>query len=305
MVAVLRTPDERFSDLPGFSYSPRYVQVGDTRMHYIDQGQGQTVLCLHGEPTWCYLYRKMIPTLSASHRVVAPDMVGFGRSDKYADRSDYSFQMHVDKLTGLIEQLDLRDITLVCQDWGGLIGLRIAAENQERFARLVIMNTWLPTGDEPPGEAFLKWRDFAARQPDMPVGFILRRTLVQGSALAESVIAAYEAPFPDASYKAGAAQFPLLVPITPDDPGSEGMRRTRQAMAQWTKPVQIMFSDSDPITAGGDRFFRKLMPAAKSQPEITIRGASHFLQEDAGQEIAEHILEFIDRNPLPRYPKVV
>ncbi len=295
MPTVLRTPDQRFTTLPGFPYQPHYVQVGDTRMHYVDHGQGQAILCLHGEPTWCYLYRKMIPDLSSEHRVVAPDLIGFGRSDKYADRSDYSFQMHVDKLTAFIQLLDLRDITLVCQDWGGLIGLRVAAENQERFARLVIMNTWLPTGDDPPSGAFMKWRDFAARQPDMPIGFVMQRTLVGGSAVDAAVIAAYEAPFPDASYKAGAAQFPLLVPITPDDPGSEGMRRTRQAMSQWTKPVQILFSDSDPITAGGDRFFRKLMPAASAQPEITIRCASHFLQEDSGQEIAGHILDFIKR----------
>lgn len=296
MPTILRTPEARFATLPGFPYQPHYLQVGDTRMHYVDQGQGQTILCLHGEPTWCYLYRKMIPDLSTAHRVVAPDLVGFGRSDKYADRSDYSFQMHVDKLTDFIMLLDLHEITLVCQDWGGLIGLRVAAENQDRFARLVIMNTWLPTGDDAPSEAFLKWRDFAARQPDMPIGFVMQRTLLGGSTIDPAVIAAYEAPFPDASYKAGAAQFPLLVPITPDDPGSDGMRRTRLAMAQWTGPVQIMFSDSDPITAGGDRFFRKLMPAASSQPEITIRGASHFLQEDSGQEIAGHILDFIKRS---------
>lgn len=295
MTTVLRTPDERFSNLPEFPFQPHYVQVGDTRVHYVDEGQGPTILCLHGEPTWSYLYRKMIPALSAAHRVVAPDLVGFGRSDKYPERSDYSFQMHVDKLTSFLELLDLRDITLVCQDWGGLIGLRVATENQDRFARLVIMNTWLPTGDEPPSEAFMKWRDFASKQPDMPVGFILRRTLVGGPTVDDAVIAAYEAPFPDSSHKAGAAQFPLLVPITPDDPGSEGMRRTRQALKHWTKPVQIMFSDSDPITAGGDRFFRKLIPASATQPEITIRGAGHFLQEDAGLEIAGHIIDFIQR----------
>lgn len=297
MSAILRTPDERFANLPGFPYEPRYVQVGDTRMHYVDEGRGETILCLHGEPTWGYLYRKMIPPLAAAHRVVAPDFVGFGRSDKYADRSAYSFQTHVDKLTGFLESLDLKGITLVCQDWGGLIGLRVAAENPARFARLVIMNTGLPTGDEKPSEGFLRWRDFAAKQDDLPVGFIMQRTLVGGTDIDPAVIAAYEAPFPDSAYKAAAMQFPLLVPIAPDDPGSEGMRRTRQVFSTWTKPTLVMFADQDPITSGGDRFFRRLIPGAKEQPEITIHGASHFLQEDAGPEIAEHILQFIARTP--------
>lgn len=298
MSAILRTPEERFANLPGFPYEPRYVQVGDTRMHYVDQGQGQTILCLHGEPTWCYLYRKMIPPLAIRHRVVAPDFVGFGRSDKYADRAAYSFQMHVDKLTGFLQALDLRGVTLVCQDWGGLIGLRVAAENQDRFARLVIMNTGLPTGDEKPSEGFLRWREFAANQDDLPVGFIMQRTLVGGAELDPAVIAAYEAPFPDSTYKAAAMQFPLLVPIAPDDPGSEGMRQARKVFSQWTKPALVMFADQDPVTAGGDRFFRRLIPSAKDQPEITIHGASHFLQEDAGAEISEHIVQFIERTPM-------
>ncbi len=298
MSAVLRTPDDRFANLPGFPFQPRYVTLGDTRMHYVDEGQGQIILCLHGEPTWSYLYRKMIPPLAARHRVVAPDFVGFGRSDKYADRSAYTFQMHVDKLTEFLGALDLRGITLVCQDWGGLIGLRVAAENPARFARLVIMNTGLPTGDEKPSEGFLRWREFAAKQDDLPVGFIMQRTLVGGGEIDPNVIAAYEAPFPDTSYKAGAMQFPLLVPIAPEDPGSEGMRRARHVFSKWSQPALVMFADQDPVTAGGDRFFRRLIPTAKDQPEITIHGASHFLQEDAGPEIAEHILQFIDRTPV-------
>ena len=300
---VIRTPDERFSDLPGFPYAPHYVEVAGMRMHYVDEAlpgadTQELFLCLHGEPTWLYLYRKMIPTLAARGRVVAPDMIGFGRSDKYTERSEYSFQMHRDMMAGFVEALDLRNITLICQDWGGLIGLRVAAELPDRFARLVIMNTGLPTGDEPMSEGFKRWREFAANSDDLPVGFIMQRTLVGGADADPRVIAAYEAPFPDTRYKAGAMMFPLLVPVTPDDPGSAGMRNARQVFAQWNKPVQVMFSDSDPITRGGDRFFRHLIPSAKEQPEITIVGASHFLQEDSGEEIARHIVEFVDRTPL-------
>jgi haloalkane dehalogenase len=301
-MAILRTPDERFANLPGFPYEPRYARVGELRMHYVDVGPTEeprgtpaTILCLHGEPTWCYLYRKMIPILSRQHRVVAPDMIGFGRSDKYGQRSDYTFAMHRDTMVAFLDALDLRGITLVCQDWGGLIGLRIAAELPDRFDRLVIMNTGLPTGDEPPSEGFKRWRDFAASVDDLPVGFVMQRTLIGGDRVDPAVIAAYEAPFPDQSFKAGAMQFPLLVPIVPDDPGSEPMRRARQALSQWTKPALVMFSDLDPVTRGGDRFFRRLIPSASDQPEIVIHGASHFLQEDKGEEIAEHIVAFIDR----------
>lgn len=298
-MSVLRTPDDRFHDLPGFPYAPHYVTVGDVRMHYVDEGRGEVILCLHGEPTWSFLYRKMIPRLADGWRVVAPDFIGFGRSDKYAERAKYTFQMHVDMLQGFLAALDLREITLVCQDWGGLIGLRVAVEQPERFARLVIMNTGLPTGDEKPSEGFLRWREFAASQVDLPVGFIMRRTLVGGDEIDVRVIAAYEAPFPDATYKAGAMQFPLLVPITPDDPGSEGMRRTRQALARWQKPALVMFADGDPITRGGDHYFRRLIPSAAQEPEIVIAGASHFLQEDAGEVLAGHIAEFMQRRPLP------
>lgn len=301
---VVRTPEERFAELPEFSYEPRYAQTHGLRMHYVDVGPtepgGSTspILCLHGEPTWCFLYRKMIPILSRRHRVVAPDFIGFGRSDKFTERGDYTFDMHRDMLVAFLDALGLQQITLVCQDWGGLIGLRVVSEMPERFARLVIMNTGLPTGDEPPSEGFKRWRDFAASMEDLPVGFIMQRTLVGGDQVDPKVIAAYEAPFPDASYKAGAMQFPLLVPITPDDPGSEPMRRARQVLGQWRKPALVMFSDQDPITRGGDRFFRKLIPSASEQPEIVIQGGSHFLQEDKGEEIAEQIVSFCNRTPV-------
>jgi haloalkane dehalogenase len=300
---IIRTPDERFADLPDFPYAPHYVEVAGLRMHYVDEksptaAADEVFLCLHGEPTWAFLYRKMIPILAQRGRVVAPDMIGFGRSDKYTERSEYSFQMHRDMMARFLEALDLQRITLICQDWGGLIGLRLAAELPDRFARLVIMNTGLPNGEEQMTEGFRRWREFAANSDDLPVGFIMQRTLVTGEKTDPQVIAAYEAPFPDTSYKAGAMQFPLLVPVTPDDPGAEAMRNARMALSKWTKPALVMFADGDPITKGGDRFFRKLIPTAAAQPEIVIRGASHFLQDDSGEEIARQIVDFVDRAPV-------
>ena len=292
----MRTPEERFQNLPDFPYQPHYIEVNGLRMHYVDEGAGEPLLCLHGEPSWAYLYRKMIPTLRQVGRVIAPDLIGFGRSDKLPNNDDYSVALHARQLTGFIEQLDLRNITLVCQDWGGLLGLPIVADLPERFARVVVMNTFIPTGEEPPSEGFLRWRGFAAKQTNLDVGFIIQSGCV--SKLSPEVIAAYNAPYPDASYKAGAHQFPLLVPITPDNPASDWMRKARVFFSTWTKPALVMFSDSDPVTRGGDKFFRKLIPSANDEPDITITQAGHFLQEDKGEEIAEHIQQFILRRPI-------
>lgn len=297
-MGVVRTPDERFRDLPGFPYAPHYVEVNGLRVHYVDEGRGEVILCLHGEPTWAYLYRKMIPILSARHRVVAMDFVGFGRSDKLTERDEYSFQMHIDTLSGFIDALGLEDITAVVQDWGGLIGLRLASERPERFARLVIMNTGLPSGGGRENEALRRWQQFVANTPDLPVGQVVRGGMAHGNDVPDAVIAAYEAPFPDASYKAGAAVWPLLIPTHPDHPGAAEMRRAREVFSTWRKPVLVMFSDGDPITRGGDAYFRDLIPTAKDQPEIVIRDAAHFLQEDKGEEIAGHILDFVARTPL-------
>ncbi|MCY4539575.1 MAG: haloalkane dehalogenase [Chloroflexi bacterium] len=293
---VLRTPEERFENLPDYDFEPHYLQVGDTRMHYVDEGQGEElILCLHGEPTWCYLYRKMIPPLSRRYRVLAPDMIGFGRSDKYAEAEAYSFHMHYDKLLSFIAQLDLRNITLICQDWGGLLGLTIAANHADRFSRLVILNTFLPTGEEELSPAFMQWRAFSRKVGNrMQVGRLISQT-INGYELSAEIIAAYDAPFPDDSYKTGAAVFPSLVPVSPEMPGAVEMKAARKTLARWRKPAQVMFSDGDPVLGGAASFFRRLIPGAADQPEIVIRGAGHFLQEEKGEAIAAEAIAFMER----------
>lgn len=291
---ILRTPDERFQDLPDYPFAAHYVTVDGIRIHYLDEGSTavETVLLMHGEPSWSYLYRKMIPVITAAgYRAIAPDLVGFGRSDKPAAREDYTYQRHMDWMAGLIEALDLQRITLVCQDWGGLIGLRLAAEHENRFARIVAANTGLPTGDRPMGSAFSAWQQYSQTTPHFHVGGIVKGGCV--SELSPEIIAAYDAPFPDDRYTAGARQFPLLVPTTPDDPASAANRDAWQVLMRWEKPFLTAFSDSDAITAGGERVFQKLVPGTKGQPHTTITHAGHFLQEDKGTELAQVVVDFI------------
>ena len=297
-MTVIRTPDERFSKLPDFPFAPHYIEVNGLRIHYVDEGKGETILCLHGEPSWSFLYRRMIASMSKQHRVIAMDFVGFGRSDKFTEREAYTFQMHLDALMGFIKAINLEQITVVVQDWGGLLGLAAVAHMPERFARLVIMNTGLPTGKGKPSEAFLAWRSFAETHPDLQVGQTILHGVAHPERLTEEIIAAYEAPFPDVTYKAGAAVWPLLVPISPEDPASAEMRHAREVLAKWDKPALVMFSDKDPVTGGGDKYFRSLIPTAKDQPEIIIKDAGHFLQEEKGEEISQHILNFISRTPV-------
>jgi len=297
-MSVIRTPDERFSKLPDFPFAPHYIDVNGLRVHYVDEGKGETILCLHGEPSWSFLYRKMIASMSRQHRVIAMDFIGFGRSDKFTEREAYTFRMHHDTLVGFIKEMNLEQITVVVQDWGGLIGLAVAADMPERFARLVIMNTGLPTGKGKPSEAFLAWRNFVESHPDVPIGQSMLRGVAHPEKLTKEVIAAYEAPFPDVSYKAGAAMWPLLVPISTEDPAAAEMKHAREVLSKWNKPALVMFSDKDPITGGGDKFFRSLIPTAKDQPEIIIKDAGHFLQEDKGEEISQHIMDFMRKTTV-------
>jgi haloalkane dehalogenase len=301
---VLRTPDERFKNLQGFPFEPKYIEAPDgeggrLRIHYIDEGPrtAEPILMMHGEPSWSYLYRKMIPILvEAGNRAIAPDLVGFGRSDKPAQRSDYTFQRHVDWMQAWLEQVDLKRITFVGQDWGGLIGLRLVANHPERFARVVVANTGLPTGDSPISEAFLNWRKFSIEVPDFNVGLII--SMGSKTSLAEEVIAAYNAPFPDDAFKEGARIFPSLVPLTPDDPASTANREAWKVLSKFDKPFLTTFSDGDPITGGGHRIFQEKVPGAKGQPHTTIRGGGHFLQEDCGEDFARIIVDFIKQTPL-------
>jgi haloalkane dehalogenase len=293
---TIRTPDERFVQLAGYNFSPHYAEVADLRMHYVDEGPADAnpVLMLHGEPSWCYLYRKMIPpVVAAGHRVVAPDLIGFGRSDKLLNKGDYSYEFHVGTIAAFIEALDLRNITLYGQDWGGLIGLRVAAEHPDRFAGIIAANTGLPTGDTPLTEAFYRWQKYSQTVPDLHAGGIVKGACL--SELSADVIAAYDAPFPDERYKAGARAFPLLVPSRPDDPAAPANRKAWEVLRGWRKPFLTAFSDGDPVTRGGERVFQKLVPGAQGQSHVTIAGAGHFLQEDKGEECARVVVDFLAR----------
>lgn len=296
---TLRTPDERFTGLPDYAFEPRYLEIpsgddGRLRVHYLDEGPrgGDLVLLMHGEPSWCFLYRHMIPILTgAGCRVIAPDLVGFGRSDKPTERADYTYRRHVDWMRAVLEQLDVRDATLVAQDWGGLIGLRLVAEHPDRFARVVAANTFLPTGDRSPGEGFLAWQRYSQETPTFDVGRIVNGGCTTD--LAPEVIAAYDAPFPDDSYKAGARQFPMLVPTSPDDPAAPDNRAAWDRLRSFTKPFLCAFSDHDPVTGGADRTLRREIPGCAGQAHVTIEGGGHFLQEDRGPELARVVIDFL------------
>jgi len=298
-----RTPDERFTFADSglgldFTYAPRYLDVpsgdgGTLRMAYLDEGPraARTVVMLHGEPSWGFLYRKVMrPCLDAGLRVVVPDLVGFGRSDKPTRREDYTYARHVAWTKALLDGVAPIDATLLCQDWGGLLGLRIAGEEPERFSKIVAANTFLPTGDRTPPDAFFVWREFSQTVPELPIARIVRSGCARE--MTDEVAAAYEAPFPDESFKAGARQFPTLVPATPDDPASDANRRAWAALGKWEKPFLTVFGDSDPITAGADKALQKHVPGAAGQPHATLARAGHFLQEDVGEELGAIVARF-------------
>jgi haloalkane dehalogenase len=292
----LRTPDDRFAGLPDWPYEPRYAEVqadGEAvRMAYVEAGprDARPVLLLHGEPSWSYLYRAMIGPLSdGGLRAIAPDLIGFGRSDKPAAREDYTYARHVAWVTDLVHQLDLRDALFFGQDWGGLIGLRVVAEQAERFAGVVASNTFLPTGDQPLGEAFEAWRTFSQTAPEFHIGQIVNAGTHRQLSAAE--IAAYDAPFPDDAFKAGARQFPALVPASPQDPAREANIAAWRVLEAWDKPFVCAFGALDPITRGADRVLQARIPGAAGQPHVTLEEAAHFSQEDAGPQLAQILLD--------------
>jgi haloalkane dehalogenase len=290
---VLRTPDERFEGLPGYDFAPHYTEVDGLRVHHVDEGprDAAPVLMLHGEPSWSYLYRHMVPVFAeAGLRAVAPDLVGFGRSDKPTDRAAYSYQAHVDWMAAWLDAVDLRDVTLVCQDWGSLIGLRLVAEHPDRFARVVVANGFLPTADRRTPPAFHVWRAFALHSPVLPVGRIVAFGCKRTLSAAERK--AYDAPYPDASFKAGARMFPALVPTSPDDPAVPANRAAWEALGRWEKPLLTLFGAGDPILGRADRPLQQHVPGAAGQPHARLPGG-HFVQEDQGAEIARRVVDWM------------
>jgi haloalkane dehalogenase len=290
MSAVFRTPEDRFAELPEFPFSPRYTEFGDLRLARVDEGDGQPVVFLHGEPTWSFLWRKVIPpVLTAGHRCIAPDLPGFGRSDKPTEVDWYTYDRHTEAMTALVQELDLRGATLVVHDWGGPIGLRLAVEHADRFDRLVILDTGLFTGHQKMTEAWNAFRDFVARTEDLPIGFLVRGGCHRDPG--DAVIAAYEAPFPTAEAKAGARAFPLILPTDPEQPGAAAGQRVLEALRGDERPKLVLWADSDPVLplSTGHRFAEALGTSV----DHVIEGAGHFLQEDAGPQIGELIADWL------------
>ncbi|MGD9890924.1 MAG: haloalkane dehalogenase [Dehalococcoidia bacterium] len=288
--AVLRTPEERFDTVPDFPHSPRYIEVEGLRMAYVEAGDGDPIVCLHGEPTWGYLYRQMIEPLAVAGRVIVPDLIGFGRSDKPVAENAYSYRSHTRWLRRFFEELDLQRVTLVCQDWGGLLGLRLLAQMPRRFVRLVAMNTGFPTGERRPGAAFMRWRLFSQRQQafDVPA---LMRDAVRGRTLSEAEAAAYGAPFPSVEYQSGALVFPRLVPTRPDHPGAYDNRRAVEVLRTLDLPVLLPWAELDAITGHDEGRLRAIFKNVA--PQLVVAGAGHFIQEDRGAEVAERIVRWM------------
>ncbi|MFW7381106.1 MAG: haloalkane dehalogenase [Oligoflexus sp.] len=299
---VLSTPEDRFQDLQEYPFKSHFLKVEDGQgaklnMHYLDEGpkQAEVILLLHGEPTWSYLYRDMVAGLKNEYRVIAPDLIGFGKSDKFEQREDYTYASHISWVKLLLDGLNLSSITMFCQDWGGLIGLRLLAQDPSRFLRVVAANTFLPTGEGKPSSAFLEWRDFSQNSKSFSISKVIASGCTKP--LSDEALRAYDAPYPDESYKAGARAFPALVPIYADDPEALKNREAWQILKEWKKPFLTAFSDQDPITRGGDKLFQSLIPGCQNQNHTTVQGAGHFLQEDNSAELVDIIDRFIKANP--------
>ena len=294
---ILRTPETAFDQITDFPYSPKYCEVNEgLRMHYIDEGKGPVVLLLHGEPSWAYLYRKMIPGLvAAGLRVIVPDLIGFGRSDKPSEQKDYTYAKHLQWTQTLLDHLALKGINIFIQDWGGLIGLRLVTANPANFTSIVAGNTMLPTGTVAPPQAFLDWQKFAATSPKFDVATVIQRATTTD--LSPEILAAYNAPFPSEAYKAGARVFPALVPTSEHDPESDHNKAAWGILCQWKKPFLTLFSDQDPITKGGEQVFQKLIPGTQEQAHQIVAGG-HFLQEDQGPLLAQLMVEFYKKNKI-------
>lgn len=296
MKEIIRTPENRFENLKDYDFKGNYIDVEKgLRLHYLDEGNNHkpTVLLLHGEPSWSYLYRKMIPVLSDRFRVIAPDLIGFGKSDKLVNKEDYSYQNHINWISTFIEKLDLRSIILFCQDWGGLLGLRIITEMDNRFDMVIASNTTLPTGKIPMPESFMQWRAFSQHSTGFNIGKVIDMGTVEP--LSEKVLEAYNAPFPSEEYKAGARIFPALVPIEPEDPESIKNLKSWERLKSWDKPFLTVFGDEDNIMIGAEKILQNLVPGAKGQNH-KILNAGHFIQEEKGEELAELIIEFYNEN---------
>lgn len=286
---IIKTDLAHFDSLKDYPYEAKFIDFENLQMHYIDEGKGETILALHGQPTWSYLYRKFIPELS-NYRFIAPDLVGFGKSDKIVGRKNYSFEFHLKSLVNLIDKLNLNDITLVVQDWGGLLGLSLLGEYPERFKRVVILNTFLPKGSKLPF-AFKIWQLYAKYHPSLPISKIVQFVSLQK--LPKEVLDAYDRPFPSKKHKSGAKAFPMLIPSDPSHEGVDRMNKARKVLSEWQKPALVMFSDKDRVFSGLEKFFYKLIPTSGDQPKITIKNAGHFLQEEKGEEIAKYIDQFM------------
>lgn len=296
MKEVIRTPENRFKNLEDYNFTSNYVDVEEgLRMHYLDEGSidKPIILLLHGEPTWSYLYRKMIPTLSNNFRVITPDLIGFGKSDKLVNREDYTYQNHIDWISIFIQELGLKNIILFCQDWGGLIGLRVITEIENRFSMVIASNTALPIGNIPLSESFAKWIAYSQHSPKFDIGKIIDKGTIQP--LSENVLAAYNAPFPSEEYKAGARTFPSLVPVDHNNPESIKNLEAWKKLKLWNKPFLTIFGDEDNIMSGAEKIFQKLIPGTKGQNHSMLN-AGHFIQEEKGEELAKLIIEFYENN---------